>query len=160
MTPLPTRISRVRKSRRASLFAVLEPGEATPRVGTEMVIRAVSYEGKALSACLNVAWVTSPSGSVESLLLYDDGEQDDGTAGDGIFARRHRKTSEAGAYHVKVLAVCERQDGTLAKREQSLSMYLKQGRDSDSDGIPDWWERVHGLDEQADSGATARSCLL
>ena len=65
-----------------------------------------------------------------------------------------------GIHEIHSVTVCERQDGTLAKREQSLSMYLKQGRDSDSDGIPDWWERVHGLDEQADSGATARSCLL
>lgn len=125
--------------------ADLERGEATPRVGTEMVIRAVPFETRALPDCNFGVWVTSPNGTTETMGLYDDGKHDDGAANDGVYARRYTKTSAAGAYDVRIVTRCPRSGGTHAQREKSLSMYLKPAVDSDQDGMPDWWERRHGL---------------
>lgn len=97
------------------------------------------------------ATITSPDGTATLLKLMDDGEHDDGAAGDGIYAGLYTLVTQSeevqpidegapsppaaddeGAYQVHLLATLDD-----LRRETQGSFAVPAGADSDNDGFPD-----------------------
>jgi surface antigen len=95
-----------------------------------------------------VAEVENPSGSLDTLTLFDDGLHGDGASGDEIYANQYGNTSQRGSYTFKVDASGTSNTGESFTRTATKSTVV--GRDSDNDGMPDVWEDIFGLDKYAD----------
>jgi hypothetical protein len=100
--------------------------------------------------------------------LFDDGQHDDGLAGDGVYGNVFRQTlwgqsrggdrdkgepgappEASGAYQVFISAAGKANDGTAFSREKdgAFTVYREiepNGFDDDGDGLPNSWERYQG----------------
>jgi hypothetical protein len=138
----------------------VEPSQ--PEHGTPLLIMA-SVAGLADTAApVAKATVRGPSVPTRHVPLADDGLDADRVAGDGTFTGRLWGTPVTGAYDVQVdLAVGGAAGG---QRVASLPVTVDPGTDTDSDGLPDGWERAHGTtltvpDADADPDADGLSNL-
>jgi len=119
--------------------------------GASIVIKATLKDdlGPILNANV-VANVQTPS-SNEVITLYDDGNHNDGTANDGIYANTYLNTQETGAYAFKVDASGVSNGGDAFTRIATKAVIVSG--DSDGDGIPTVWEEIYGLNPQSDDSA-------
>ncbi len=97
-----------------------------------------------------LATITPLNGIAQSVRLYDDGQHDDGTAGDGFFGGLYTLVNQAqvvqpvneggptppaqdeGGYSVHLVAT----DGAI-RREAKSAFAVQEGADSGGDGVPD-----------------------
>ncbi|MEA1866423.1 MAG: CARDB domain-containing protein, partial [Euryarchaeota archaeon] len=89
---------------------------------------------------------------VNTLSLYDDGEHGDSKADDGVYVGTFRNTDRAGVYRMKVKAEGYSSLVGSFERETKLAFNMRGDEDSDGDGLPDRWERNHGLDPHDGTG--------
>ncbi len=106
------------------------------------------------------AIVTAPDGTETRLPLFDDGQHEDGAAGDGVCANRYTRANqsllvqpadegasnptplEEGGYQVELDVI-----NAHFMRQALGAFAITEGADSDGDGMPDVWEDDHGLDK-------------
>lgn len=106
------------------------------------------------------AIVTAPDGSTTTVPLFDDGQNGDGTAGDGMYAGLYTRVNQAsavaptgedannpqpqdeGAYRVQVRV----SSGTF-QREALGSFAVQEGADSNGNGLPDPFEQETGVND-------------
>jgi hypothetical protein len=86
----------------ASLVTLLPSVPEDPVVaGTTVTIALSLTEADApLSGASCMAWLRAPSAAVDSLALYDDGQHEDGAAGDGGYANSYSVGGGDGVYTV------------------------------------------------------------
>jgi hypothetical protein len=108
-----------------------------------------------------LAQIEGPGGTTTHL-MYDDGNSDDGAAGDGIYGVKYSQTSYGGGYGVRIVAVFKDPANPAANlsREWNGGFWIKGPKvtdqecggpgDADKDCMPDEWERRCKLDLQAD----------
>ena len=113
--------------------------------GAPVALRAILTADGPVTGASVQARVTSPLGATARVTLFDDGQHDDGDAGDGVFAATYLDTLAPGAYQVRFLAAGSSAltDGPFV-RERAMAFALHDGEDGDGDGLPDWWERMNG----------------
>jgi Mg-chelatase subunit ChlD len=108
------------------------------------------------------ARVTDPEGMQRTVTLFDDGNHDDGAAGDGLYGGTFYATGRPGSYNVLVEAEGSSSVSGNFTREKLLSFFIDgvDGRDNDppgvdpepepkdrdNDGLPDAWEERYGTD--------------
>jgi hypothetical protein len=118
------------------------------------IVATVQTRDGLLPGALVVAQVQKPNGTNENLLLLDDGNHNDGAAGDGIYGWNYTKAIYGGSYNVRILASIPDPllPGANIIREWNGGFWIDgpQGRtpwdgDKDKDGMPDAWERRCGL---------------
>jgi hypothetical protein len=106
------------------------------------------------------AFVDGPNGS-EARLMFDDGNSNDGEAGDGIYGAKFAETAYGGGYSVRILAVFKDPANSAKNliREWNGGFWIKgpkptagcgSAEDQDKDCMPDAWERRCKLNLQAD----------
>lgn len=103
------------------------------------------------------AIVTAPDGTQTTLALLDDGQHDDGIAGDGLYANWYTRVNQAnavtptgevgspkpqneGAYRVRVLA-----RSATFQREALGSFAVLAGADANTNGLPDTFEAENNV---------------
>jgi hypothetical protein len=150
-----------------ALFAGADVFAAYPPTGPEagddgryaddsIYVRALPYADRPLAGAAVTAEVRLPNGTKVAIGLADDGLHQDGQAGDGLYGALFTQTQQAGAYSIRLVATgIAPASGAPFRREKLLGVALHAGRDSDKDGIPDWWEIRHGLDPRTPNGRTA-----
>ena len=124
------------------------------------------------------AEVENSDGSLNRIVLFDDGHHDDGLAGDGVYANRYTRTpfyssngvadfpagpptGNWGSYTVTVRADGESNFGEVFSRSEIRSFHVYEYgpqqeeciADNDKDGLPDRWEDLYGLDSTDPSDA-------
>ncbi len=101
--------------------------------------------------------IEAADGARNKLRLYDDGRHGDGSADDGFYANAYDRTiagdevdpehPERGGLAVRGSYVVEGTAQTAGfRRMASTSFVVSPSPDSDGDGLPDPWEKAHGLD--------------
>lgn len=127
--------------------------------GQRVPLYAFISSSEPISGLAPIALVTSPSGVVSNIPLYDDGAHDDGDAGDGFYANLYTLVNQAeavapegesptdppppkdeGSYQVKLLV-----DGGTFQREALGSFSVEEGADADTDGLPDPFEEENDV---------------
>jgi hypothetical protein len=121
-------------------------GELDAWQGSELALRAVVIGDTPIAGCEVTAEVTHPDGTRATVALADDGEHDDGEAGDGLFARVYARTAQAGLYRSKIRALCADPGLDLhLARESTRGVTLGALPDLNADGVPDRWAALHGI---------------
>ncbi|MBK7585053.1 MAG: VWA domain-containing protein [Myxococcales bacterium] len=130
-------------------------GELTAWVGSDVALRAVVVDQTPLTRCVVDAEVTLPDEVTRvALHLQDDGQHEDGRAGDGIFGAPFHHTSLPGMYAVRTFATCALDPGdTRVIRERQQGFVLAPLPDLDGDDLPDRWQLRYGPPMEADSDA-------
>ena len=119
--------------------------------GHPIRIAAMLMDDGPMTGGLIWAAVEKPSGGdAVNAWMYDDGEHDDGEAGDGVYAGIFYQTAEQGSYNVTVNAYVDSPSlGESIERHLILSFHTAfvDGNgdeifygDADGDGLPDGWE--------------------
>ena len=132
---------------------LLTEAEGSSEVGAiEKICLALSKKERPVLGADAYATVQMPSGRVETLPLYDNGDHGDVTPGDGIYSRDYRLTPEEGDY--RVLAVAEGTfEGEYYRLEKNGCFWreiTRENYDYDHDGMGTWWELRYGLDPYVD----------
>lgn len=101
--------------------------------------------------------ITTPRGveqpsETHEVTLYDDGEHGDGAADDGVYGNFYTRTSRSGTYVVNAVATGSTNTTGSFRREAKGAFYVLTDLDSDKDGLPDTWERLHSLDPNDPTG--------
>ncbi len=113
-------------------------GDPVPIVGT--LLQKTGAVPKALVLTL----VEKPGTGVDLFFLRDDGQSNDGAAGDGMYGNTYFKSTSDGAYNVTILALVEdpHKPGQVLTRFWKGSYYMKgEEKPSDDDPFPPWWEK-------------------
>jgi hypothetical protein len=109
-------------------------------------------DGPIKTGALMGAFVDKP-GATDLVLLFDDGNHDDGSAGDGVFGTEYSLTTVGGSYNVRLIAlfIDPNDPGTVLAREWNGGFWIvgPSANDSDQDRLPDDWERRCWKDVQA-----------
>jgi len=96
-------------------------------------------------------------GGADILFLWDDGQNNDGGANDGVYGNLYTKTTFGGTYNVRMVAFLEdpMAPGQFLTREWNGSLWVNGPSidDLDKDGMPDPWERRCKLDTSRDDRA-------
>ncbi len=92
------------------------------------------------------ARVTSPDNAVHNLTLFDDGNHNDGAAGDGIYGATIWRTALPGSYSVFVEGQGTSPLNGPFTREKLLGFFLQGTGDPDNDGLDSAWETTFGTD--------------
>ncbi len=113
----------------------------------QIVANLSDYKGPLPDASV-VATVHHPNGTAYRVKLRDDGNHNDAGADDGIYANEFTRTTERGSYVVEVRARGKSHFGEPFERVKNRAFsvrYNEKEGDVDRDGMPDAWERLHGL---------------
>ncbi len=111
-------------------------GEVVPIVGT-LLDRTGTVTGAYILASIE------KPGGIDYLWLLDDGNNSDGSAGDGIYGGLYGMTNVGGTYNVRLLALwLDPVANKWLTREWLAAFWIKgpQLDDLDQDGMPDAWE--------------------
>ncbi len=145
-----------------------EGGRFEQGVPVTILAALTDERGPVLSAVLNLQ-VRRPDGTLACgpLRLRDDGSQNDGEPGDGIYGAIFTDTSQAGlprgvinddpknppreegrpgTYRVTVTAVGSSPSAGEFTRTDSTAFHIFAGPDRDGDDLPDTWEVYYGTD--------------
>ena len=122
-------------------------GDVVPVVATLM------DENGLIPGALVAALIANEGGN-DAMLLFDDGNHNDGAAGDGIYGFPYSLTEHGGSYAVRIIAILDNPVNPAEKlfREWNGGFWVDgpqdtvQGNpdytgDEDKDGMPDDWER-------------------
>jgi hypothetical protein len=108
------------------------------------------------------AYITAPDGVETQVPLHDDGQHDDGAAGDGLYAGLYTRVNQAttvqpklergvenpppaqdeGAYRLRVLA-----QSSKFRREALGAFSVLEGADRNKNRLPDVWEEIHQVSD-------------
>lgn len=88
-------------------------------------------------------------GETQTLQLYDDGQHNDGEAGDGVYGAIFYDTQVLAPHVVTLVAQGTSPISGSFQREETFSFYPTH-EDSDGDGLPDAWEMYYGTDPNVD----------
>ena len=129
--------------------------------GNRVPIAALLSSDAPIGNARVVAEVTAGDGSVSKVMLYDDGQHQDGAAGDGYYMGYYTKVNQAqsvpptgedikqpqppdeGSYRVRLLV-----DTDLFHREALGSFTVQAGPDTNENGLPDPYEKENNVDQQ------------
>jgi len=104
-------------------------------------IRAMPSDGQAVLGAAVSAEVMDPDGQTTTVQLADDGLHADDMANDGVYGAFLEDTTLAGTYQVAIqLSGTSSVTGAPFQRQKKLALHLREGNDSDDDGLPDWFE--------------------
>lgn len=70
------------------------------------------------------ASITTPFSRTQSLILYDDGHHNDGTADDGLYSNSFYDDTSSGSYNIKIAAIGMTETGEIFSREVQKSIYV------------------------------------
>jgi hypothetical protein len=110
--------------------------------GSPVVLRTVGVDGGRVATDCGflTASVTAPDANEPTeIWLTDDGQHDDGTAGDGVFGGVYRTTATPGIYDVTFRAYCKSPvtDAWVMREQRSgFVVQLRDEDDPDKDGNP------------------------
>ena len=113
-------------------------GDPVPIVGTLL------QKSGAVKNALVAVLIEKPGSGWDLRLLRDDGQSNDGAAGDGMYGNTYFKSTNDGAYNVTILAVVEdpHKPGQVLTRLWKGSYYMRGEEESeDDDDFPPWWEK-------------------
>ncbi|MCB0044753.1 MAG: VWA domain-containing protein [Caldilineaceae bacterium] len=131
----------------------LTNGHATAGDVLPIVATVQSKEGF-LPGAFILAQVQKPDGSQQVIPMLDDGNHNDGAAGDGIYGWRYTQAIMGGSYNVRILASIPDPalPGANLIREWNGGFWIDGPEgdepwdgDKDQDGMPDPWELRCGL---------------
>ncbi|MFW6097264.1 MAG: VWA domain-containing protein [Chloroflexota bacterium] len=149
-----------------------------PTTGNRVPICAIFSGDAPVSSGQLEAIVTAPDGTETLLPLYDDGQNGDGNAGDGLFCGLYSLLNQApesqppqeddaddqpqalpeGGYHIRLVGSTGF-DGP--GREAMGSFAITGSPDDDGDGMPDGYEEEYGIDDpNADPDLDSQSSSL
>jgi hypothetical protein len=112
-----------------------------------------------------VAIVTAPDGTETRIRLFDDGQHDDGQAGDGFYNGYYTKVNQAqlippnedgpepteptdeGSYRVRLLI-----EGEDFQRQALGAFSVQEGEDVNNNGLPDPFETENGVSIDSSDG--------
>ena len=126
----------------------LTSGQAT--AGDTVPIVATLMDHKGLLPGAFVAAAVANEGGTDVMLLFDDGNHNDGSAGDGIYGFPYSLTDHGGSYGVRIMALFPNpaDPNETLLREWNGGFWVDGPQDdgewkgdSDGDGMPDDWER-------------------
>jgi DNA-binding beta-propeller fold protein YncE len=140
-----------------ALDVFARPPDFIPATGHRVSIIGVLHNATTtIPGATVLADVQSAQGDIWHLQLFDDGNHGDGRAGDGVYGNWFTRATTApchqdaegilkqplcdNAYQVYVVAT----KGDI-RRDGQTGFSIKQGQDSDQDGMTDEWEIAHGL---------------
>lgn len=96
------------------------------KLGDSIQIRTVLSEGGWPVPGGNIqVEVTSPSGAIAVMPLFDDGAHEDGAAADGEYAARYGSTAEGGSYVFTIRAEARSRDDEAVVRETTVAKYVE-----------------------------------
>jgi hypothetical protein len=130
--------------------------------GNQVPIYAVLASPNPLPGFQIWAHITAPNGLLTILPLYDDGQHDDGVAGDAFYGNTYTLVNQAlavmptgsgepeppipprdeGSYRVNLVGL-----GTGLRREALGSFAVLEGADTNTNGLPDPFEDTHHVSE-------------
>ena len=112
------------------------------------IVATLLNQAGAVPGALVVGVVEKPGGASNLFLLFDDGNHNDGAAGDGNYGWNFSQTALGGSYNVRIVALYEAVTGFWTSREWLGGFYIDgpSKDDLDQDGMPDRWERSCKLD--------------
>lgn len=118
--------------------------------GDTVPIVATLMDHKGLLPGALVAAAVANEGGTDVMLLFDDGNHNDGGAADGIYGFPYSLTDHGGSYAVRIVALFPNpaNAGENLFREWNGGFWIdgpqddgKWEGDSDGDGLPDDWEK-------------------
>jgi hypothetical protein len=131
--------------------------------GSEVPIIVTLADDEPILNAEVIAEVTTGTSYIDTLswnlTLYDDGAHGDGLPNDGVYGNWFTRTAGVGNYSGTTYTATIRVDGvsnagTSFNRERLSAFHIAEDifDDLDRDGLPDRWERTHGLDFTDDTG--------
>lgn len=106
------------------MFPFVPPNKL--KVGDPMLLSAIVEEaGLRIPGCMVTAAVTTPSGNLWNLTLFDDGIHQDAQSNDGEYANTFTHTGEEGFYNIIFRASGKSGDGEPVYREEQRSKYVE-----------------------------------
>ncbi len=114
--------------------------------GSAVPLLVTITDNRAITGATVGYTIQTPTGTSASGRLYDDGRHGDGFANDGVYGVVFASTRDAGSYTVRFTAEGQRTGGAAFRRVGTRSFNVREGADVDGDGLPDGYERQHGLD--------------
>jgi Mg-chelatase subunit ChlD len=131
------------------------------------IFALLTTQESAVTGATVTAQITRPDGTSNTLILYDDGDHNDGRENDGIYGNIYTRTDLAsfggvaddstdtgmvGSYNVHVVST-KRVSKVTYTRIKDGSFQIcelfkdeKQNPDPDKDGMPSRWETLYGTD--------------
>ncbi|MCA9198851.1 MAG: VWA domain-containing protein, partial [Planctomycetales bacterium] len=129
------------------------------------IVAAFVADEKPITGANVTATVTDPVGGQHIVTLYDDGNHGDSEPNDGVYGNTFNATvygdvvadkpddgkepAFVGSYVVNYLATVDK-----IRREAQESFVIEQSRDSDGDGMSDYWEEQNDLDPKENDART------
>lgn len=129
---------------------------ASYQVGELVDIQVTLDDGAPIADASAVAYVTPPGSATYDtarVVMYDDGNHNDGIANDGVYANVFRRACRQGEYAIDLEIIGQSQAGFEFTRAPSLSVVVTSAEDTDGDGMPDNWEDREGTDKTVDDAS-------
>ncbi len=116
------------------------------RVGDPLLLLASLTDARPIPHARVTLRIRGPGDIRHTQVLHDDGQHRDGVAGNGVYGGMYTRARQPGEYHLALQATGQTAAGeAFALTWQQTYAIAPNPIDSDSDGMPDSWEILYGL---------------